>query len=82
MTEDQAPETIPTIRGIVKSRMELTPKRKSMRTVIKVVSEVLIERVRVSETAMFTESLRFFLPPGSFRFSRILSKMTMVALIE
>ena len=64
-TEDQAPETIPTISGIEKSRIELTPKRKRQNTVIKVVIYVLIERVRVLEIASFTAKSKpfFFTSP-------------------
>ena len=73
---------MPAISGRANSRMEETPMTNSTRTITKVVREVLILLVKVCVILSFTTSLRSALGPWSFKFSRIRSKITMVALME
>ena len=75
------PQAMPIISGRANSRMELTPIAYSTATMIKVVREVkmLLDSVWVMlrSTSSGSSSL-----PSDRRFSRIRSKITMVALME
>ena len=80
--EEYAPPMIPTINGSAKSFNASTPKIYRKNTIMKVVKEVLILLVKVWLILSFTTTsklVRAFLP---FTFSRILSKITIVALME
>lgn len=81
-TEEQAPQIIPTISGSANSLIELTPMINNTATITNVVREVQILLVKVLVIHLFTSvsssSVRFFV----FISSRILSKITIVALIE
>ena len=80
-TEEYVPHTIPTIRGSANSRIEDTPRINSTNTMMNVVKEVLILLVNVCVILKFTiseSSILLF----TFKFSRIRSKITIVALME
>src|SRR5699024_6029580 len=81
-TEEKPPATMPTIRGRANSLMVGTPTTYRAAMVTKVVKEVYTLLVRVWVILLFTTwaSGSFF--PLSRRFSRIRSKITMVALME
>ncbi len=81
-TDEYVPQTMPTISGSVNSRMELTPRRNSMNTMINVVSEVSMLLVNVCVMLIFTSSSMLCFAGFVLRFSRMRSKMTIVALIE
>lgn len=79
--EEYVPAMIPMIRGKAKSLIEGTPRIYTIVIVIRVVSEVFIERPIDCHILAFTISLNvaFFI---SLAFSLTRSKITMVALIE
>ena len=73
---------MPTIRGRANSRMADTPIKYNTNTIMKVVSDVLMLLVTVWVMLLFTSSSRVSLFLPAARFSRIRSKITMVALME
>ncbi len=73
---------MPTIRGRAKSRMLVTPRMYSTATMMKVVREVKILLDMVLVILLFIVSFRSSLWVMVPMFSRIRSKMTMVALME
>lgn len=83
-TDENPPATIPTIRGNANSLIDVTPMMNKKNTIMNVVRDVLIDLERVCVTELLTISLSL---AASFvdepaRFSRILSKITIVALME
>ncbi len=73
---------MPAINGSANSLMEDTPNTSSAATMKKVVSEVKILLESVWEILLLTSSCSSSLLRISRIFSRILSKITMVALME
>ena len=73
---------IPAINGSANSRMEDTPMMNRTNTMTKVVRDVLMLRVKVWVILVFTISTVDAFGHMSLMFSRIRSKITIVALIE
>ena len=73
---------IPAINGSANSRMEDTPMMNRTNTMTKVVRDVLMLRVKVWVILVFTISAVDAFGPMSLMFSRIRSKITIVALME
>ena len=81
-TEENKPATMPTISGSAKFLMEVTPRIYTIPMVKSVVTVVFIERPRVLRIPSSTFSANDTPRPMALSFSRIWSKMIMVALIE
>ena len=80
--EEKVPAIIPTISGNVNSRNELTPIANNTTIENRVVTDVLIERVIDCHTLSLTTSAKSSFLDACLVFSLILSKITMVSLIE
>ena len=81
-TDEYAPIIIPPRSGIAKSRTDSTPRIANIITIKNVVNDVLILRVSVWVILELTTSFKASSLDLPFRFSRIRSKITIVALIE